>query len=74
MTNDKLQQFDELCKVHDLTYTYSDDHSVYQKGKHQYAEIMQLSEHIPYNEARNIWNKNVMEKLNAEYAGEFLWT
>jgi hypothetical protein len=35
--------------------------------------IMELSEQIPYYEARNIWNKYVMEKLNVEYVEEYLW-
>jgi hypothetical protein len=73
MTNDKLQQFDELCKVHDLTYSYADDHSVWQKGHDHHKMIMELSQQIPHNEAVKIWNKYVMEKLNVEYVEEYLW-
>jgi hypothetical protein len=73
MINDKLEQFEELCKEHDLTYSYADDYRDYVRGKHSYNMIMELSEQIPYYEARNIWNKYVMEKLNVEYVEEYLW-
>ena len=73
MTNDKLQQFDDLCKDHDLTYSYSDDYRDYVRGRHSHKMIMELSEEIPHNEAVKIWNKYVMEKLNVEYVEEYLW-
>ena len=73
MTNDKLQQFDDLCKDHDLTYSYSDDYRDYVRGRHSHKLIMELSEQIPHNEAVKIWNKYVMEKLNVEYVEEYLW-
>lgn len=73
MINDKLQQFDDLCKDHDLTYSYSDDYRNYVRGRHSHEMIMELSKQIPHNEAVKIWNKYVMEKLNVEYVEEYLW-
>ena len=73
MINYKLQQFDDLCKDHDLTYSYSDDYRNYVRGRHSHKMIMELSEQIPHNEAVKIWNKYVMEKLNVEYVEEYLW-
>jgi hypothetical protein len=73
MTNDKIEQFEDLCKAHDLTYTYSDDHSVYMKGSAQYKAIKELAEHIPNETAAEIWNKYVAIKLNESCRNDYLW-
>ena len=69
----KLCIFDELCKEHDLTYSYSDDHSAYTKGHEHHKKIMELSKEIPHNIAVQIWNKYVFEKLSEHYIEEYLW-
>jgi hypothetical protein len=70
---DKIQQFNELCRVHDITYSYSDDHQAWQKGRDHHAKIMELSKEIPNNEAVKIWNKYVFEKLSEHVVEEYLW-
>ena len=73
MTNTKIELFEELCKAHDITYSYSDDHSAWQKGHDEYAKIMELSEDIPQYIAMTIWNRCVFEKLSEDFIEEFLW-
>jgi len=70
---DKIAMFDELCKVHDLTYSYSDDPSAWQKGHDHHTKIMELCKDIPHYEAVKIWNKYVFEKLSEDYVEEYLW-
>lgn len=58
---DKLEEFEELCKVHDWFYDYSDDHSVWKKGEAMQKEInAKYSELLKLNkgaEARQISKK-----------------
>lgn len=37
-----LHDFKEACQKHDWYYNYSDDHSVWQKGSKQSAEISSM--------------------------------
>ena len=69
----RIAEFDKLCKEHDLTYSYSDDHSAYTKGHEHHKKIMELSKEIPHNIAVQIWNKYVFEKLSEHYIEEYLW-
>lgn len=71
--SDLAEQFNELCKEHDLTYSYSDDYRNYVRGRHHHEKIMELSKLLPHNLAVEIWNKNVREKLNPEYVEDYLW-
>lgn len=74
MTNDKLNQFRELCKNHDITYSYSDDGSVYNRGNAQYAEIVEMSKSIPREDAVRIWNEEVDKKfLYEQDRAEYRW-
>ena len=58
----KLKEFEELCKVHDWFYDYSDDHSVWKKGEAMQKEInTKYSELLKLNkgaEARRISKKH----------------
>lgn len=58
-----LEQFKELVSKHDLTYSYSDDYSVYRKGEEQYKAILNLSKELPKEDVVQIWNENVDKKL-----------
>ena len=56
--NDKLAEFQQLVIEHDVYYTMSDDHKIWQKGYDQYKAIMAifngLSEELQ-QEATQIW-------------------
>ena len=56
--NDKLAEFQQLVTEHDVYYTMSDDHKIWQKGHDQYKAIMAifngLSEELQ-QEATQIW-------------------
>ena len=65
--------FRELCEAHDITYTYSDDGSVYRRGEAQYKQIVEFSKKIPHNIARQIWNQTVEKKLRKEVWSEYKW-
>lgn len=70
---DKLAQFAQLVACHDLTYQYSDDGSVYDKGYQSYWNIVEFSKTIDRADAVKIWNANVDKSLNEEYRKEFYW-
>jgi hypothetical protein len=53
--------FRALVERHDLTYTYSDDHTVWERGRAQYAAIVEAAKSVP--NAAEIWNANVDRKL-----------
>jgi hypothetical protein len=42
----KLLHLDNLLSKHDLTYEYSDDHSVYLRGDREYKVIQTLAEEL----------------------------
>ena len=67
-----LEQFKELVSKHDLTYSYSDDYSVYQKGDEQYKAILKLSKELPKEVVVQIWNENVDKKL-LNSRSEYYW-
>ena len=69
---EKLDQFRKLCQNHDLTYTYSDDGSVYRRGEAEYAAIRKLAAELPKGEAARIWNEVVMTKMR--YPVDYLWS
>ena len=58
--NDKLAEFQQLVADHDVYYTMSDDHKIWQRGYDQYQVIMAifngLSEELQ-QEATQIWER-----------------
>lgn len=49
------QQFYDMCKDHDWTYMYSDDHSVWKAGKESEKELIALTKGKP--EFQDIYDK-----------------
>lgn len=37
-----LKEFEEQCRMHDMLYYHSDDHSVYLKGRKQQEDIQKV--------------------------------
>lgn len=66
------QEFATLVNAHDLGYAYSDDHSVWERGRAQYAAIVEAAKSVP--NAAEIWNANVDRKMRAGCREEYYWT
>ena len=47
--NKKLQQLEDLLKVHDWYYAMSDDNSYYKRGRKQFEEIWKLMNELEEN-------------------------
>lgn len=68
-----IEKFKDLISKHDLTYSYSDDYSVYKKGDDEYKAILNLSKELPKEDVVQIWNENVDKKILAHSRSEYYW-
>lgn len=68
------EQFREMCKAHDLTYSYSDDGGVWRRGQAQRDAITLARKQLGDAIAVPIWNQVVDEKMNPPYNLDFHWT
>lgn len=50
-----------LCQVHDTSYQYSDDHSVWSKGNAESKRLNSIAKLLPEGEAKRIWNEVVLK-------------
>lgn len=66
-----LQEFDDMCRCHDLTYAFSDDHRYWVAGEASIAKIREASKNILPDEASEIWNKWVDKAVSKEFAHQF---
>lgn len=71
---DKIEQFTQLVKEHDLTYDWSEDSTKWRAGDEQYRAIQKLAMELPRQEAVRIWNSVVDEKIRPETADLFYWS
>ena len=67
------EQFEELCWQHDLTYVYSDDYRMYNRGEMTYRTIKDAAYELGFDVAAPIWNKVVTRKLSEYNRMPFLW-
>jgi hypothetical protein len=67
------QSFREMCVRHDLTYDYSDDGSVWRRGRESYAAVREAAKLLPREAAVRIWNEVVDTKLVVRARSEFYW-
>ena len=67
------QQFKEMCRKHDLTYSYSDDFRYFTAGSRSYQKIMEAAEELGHDLAARIWNEVVDEKLIEEIRKDWYW-
>lgn len=65
--------FARMVDEHDLTFTYSDDHSVWVRGNEEYRRIKVMAEALPETEAVRIWNDAVDRKLLPGVREEHYW-
>jgi hypothetical protein len=66
-------EFEEACKRHDLTFEYSDDHSVWQRGCSSLAKLRAMANELGLDKAVPIWNRIVDTKLVADARQQFYW-
>ena len=68
----KVSDFSELCKKHDITYHYSDDHRIFRRGSAQYAQIMENWHNVDGGPevATAVWNYWVFMKFNGTDFGK----
>lgn len=73
MNSDLVAHFTALVNAHDLTYTYSDDDSVFRRGDAQYKAIKSMVPSVGEEVAKQIWNANVEKKMQPFVWDEFKW-
>ena len=74
MSTAREDEFRALCKAHDLTYEYSDDHSYWRRGNQTLSELTRFAkEHLEREVAVRIWNEVVDTKLVERARAQFYW-
>lgn len=68
-----LEDFRRACVAHDLTYSYSDDHSVWRRGSAAYGRIREAAKKFPAEDVARIWNAVVDTKLVESARSQFYW-
>lgn len=68
-----LKEFEKLVNGHDLTYSYSDDHSVWNNGNAQYKRIKEAAKEFPIEDVKRIWNAKCDRTLVASEAPNWYW-
>jgi len=66
-------KFRAMCKAHDLTYTFSDDHRIWMGGLQSYKSIRAAADELGSDIANKIWNEVVDEKISEESRERFYW-
>jgi hypothetical protein len=65
--------FRNMCVSHDLTHMYSDDGSVYRRGREQLMNIREAAKELPDGMAKRVWNETVDSKIAEGYREQFYW-
>jgi len=68
-----FEEFTNLVNKHDLTYEYSDDHSVWQRGQASYDRIKAESKHFPPEDVKRVWNAMVDKQFRPDSRANFYW-
>ena len=66
-----IDEFRKLCQNHDLSYVYSDDGRVFNRGEAEYAAIRKMAHELPREDAVRVWNEVVVTKTRCPE--EYLW-
>lgn len=72
-TTPTLEQFEELVARFDITYSYSDDFSVWKAGSNAFDKIKQMTKQLPEEDVVRIWNKYVDLKIVEDSREYFYW-
>lgn len=68
-----LEKFAKMCRDHDLTYQYSDDHRYRVRGTESFDAIKRASALLPAEDVRRIWNAEVDRKIVEGQREPFYW-
>lgn len=68
-----IEDFEEAVRNHDLTYSYSDDHSCWRRGATDHDRIRDAAKKFPPQEVERIWNEMVDRKLVESARSQFYW-
>ena len=68
-----LEEFEKEVNHHDLTYSYSDDHSVWSRGAAHYDKIHKAAMTLPRDDVERIWNAMVDRRMQPDYRRQFYW-
>lgn len=68
-----IKEFEKMVNGHDLTYSYSDDHRVWQNGSAQHTRIRTAAKLLPVDDVKRIWNAKVDKALSEGYREPFYW-
>lgn len=68
-----FEDWSKLVRAHDLTYAYSDDHSVYRRGQTSYDLITSEAVNFPPEEVVIVWNEMVRKFLVPDARAMFQW-
>ena len=62
-------RYERLVVAHDLTFVYSDDHSVYLRGRKERDDIQSIEEDNPslWRDFKIIWNSQVDKKIAPDF-------
>lgn len=71
--DNQLEVFLKMCRDHDLTYSYSDDHRYFMAGHHSLLKILDFAKTIDADDAARIWNQVVDEKIKKGSRGQYYW-
>ena len=70
-TDNPLARFRVLCEMHDTSYDYTDDGSVWRRGHAEHDIIKRYAaDHLQKDQALAIWNEVVREKFPT-YEGHY---
>lgn len=68
-----LEDFEQACGRHDLTYAYSDDGRWYDAGRRSEDRIRKAAEKFDRAEVERIWNAAVDAKMLEGHREQFYW-
>lgn len=69
-----LEEFEKLCKAHDLTYDFSDDHSVWLRGEKSLSKIREAASKLKREDVVRVWNSVVDTKIIESHRKQFYWS
>lgn len=68
-----LDDFENACARHDLTYSYSDDGRWYRAGLASEDRIQKAAKNFPREDVERIWNAMVDRKVVEDVRPQFYW-
>lgn len=68
-----LDEFAQMVSQHDLTFQYSDDNYMWERGRKELADIRAFAEFLPRADVVRIWNAEVDRKMAEGYRDQFYW-